>query len=134
MSLLAFEGLPRGAQACESEASNVVVVVIEFGRDCVGWWVKELEQIMAFNGAGMGFGSCSRVVFGVAIVLFLCNVSTSAPTVSASSEVTTWSEELQFARAEGNAQFLPSGICLASFLFLFKYVYSSIGYGRVMMC
>jgi hypothetical protein len=42
--------------------------------------------------------------------------------------------ELQFARAEGNAQFLPSGICLASFLFLFKYVYSSIGYGRVMMC
>jgi hypothetical protein len=100
----------------------------------VGWWVKELQQIMAFNGVGMGFGSCSRVVFGVAIVLFLCNVSTSAPTVSASSEVTAWSEELQFARAEGNAQFLPSGICLASFLFLFKYVYSSIGYGRVMMC
>lgn len=96
--------------------------------------LRSSEQIMAFNGVGMGFRSCSRVVFGVAIVLFLCNVSTSAPTVSASSEVTTWSEELQFARAEGNAQFLPSGVYLASFLFLFKFFYCSIGYGRVMMC
>lgn len=84
---------------------------------------------MAFNGAGVGFGSCSRVVFGVAIVLFLFNVSTSAPTVSAAS-----SEELQFARAEGNAQFLPSGVCPVSFLFLFKHVHCSIGHGTVTMC
>lgn len=88
----------------------------------MGRGVKELEQIMAFNGVGMAFGSCSRVVFGVAIVLVLCNVSTSAPKASASSEVTTWSEELQFARPEGNAQFLPSGVCLVSLLFQFKYV------------
>lgn len=79
--------------------------------------LRSSEQIMAFNGVGMGFRSCSRVVFGVAIVLFLCNVSTSAPTVSASSEVTTWSEELQFARAEGKCT-VPSKWRMSGKLFV----------------